>query len=48
MNKFQTWYDNLPEHTKEYLKSQPIWHDRDLFKAGLFGVVVGVLIGLAF
>jgi hypothetical protein len=48
MSKFQAWYDNLPEHTKTYLKSQPIWHDRDLFKAGLFGVIVGVLIGLAF
>jgi hypothetical protein len=47
MSKFQTWYDSLPEHTKTYLKNQPIWHDSDMWRAGIFGLVIGVLIGLA-
>jgi hypothetical protein len=45
MSKFQTWYDNLPEHTKEYLKAQPIWHDSDMFKAFAVGIIVGIIIG---
>ena len=48
MNKWTAWYDSLSPSTKEYLKNQPIWHDRDLLKAGLFGAVVGIVIGLAF
>jgi hypothetical protein len=47
MNKWQTWWDNLPPHTQEYLKSQPIWHDRDLVKVLLIGFAVGLVIGLA-
>jgi hypothetical protein len=46
MNKWTAWYDSLSPSTKEYLKNQPIWHDRDLLKAGLFGAVVGIVIGL--
>jgi hypothetical protein len=45
MNKWTTWYDSLPEHTKQYLKTQPIWHDSDMFKAAIFGAVVGFVIG---
>jgi hypothetical protein len=48
MSKFQTWYDSLPEHTKTYLKSQPVWHDRDMWKAGLLGLSIGLILGLAF
>jgi ElaB/YqjD/DUF883 family membrane-anchored ribosome-binding protein len=47
-NKFETWWENLDPHTKEYLKKQPIWHDSDLFKAAAIGAVVGFLIGLLF
>ena len=47
MSKFQDWYDSLSPSTKEYLKNQPIWHDRDLVKAGLFGAFIGVIIGVA-
>ena len=45
MSKFQTWYDSLPDHTKQYLKSQPIWHDRDMWKAAFLGFAVGLIIG---
>jgi hypothetical protein len=48
MNKWTAWYDSLPEHTKQYLKTQPIWHDRDLVKAAAVGAVVGFLIGLLY
>ena len=45
MNKWTAWYDSLPEHTKKYLKSQPIWHDSDMWKAGLFGLFIGIILG---
>jgi hypothetical protein len=45
MSKFQAWYDSLPEHTKTYLKSQPVWHDKDMWKAGLLGCAIGLIIG---
>jgi hypothetical protein len=48
MSKFQAWYDSLPENTKTYLKSQPVWHDRDMWKAGLLGLSIGLILGLAF
>jgi len=43
MNK---WFDSLPEHTKEYLRNQPIWHDSDMWRAGMFGLVVGFILGV--
>jgi hypothetical protein len=48
LSKYDAWWDSLPENTKTYLKSQPIWHDSDLFKAAAIGAVVGFLIGLLF
>ena len=45
-SKYQDWYDRLPESTREYLKAQPVWHDRDLFKAAVIGFVIGIVIGL--
>jgi hypothetical protein len=45
MNKFQAWYDSLPEHTKTYLKNQPVWHDRDMCKALVLGMAIGLVIG---
>jgi hypothetical protein len=48
MNKWTKWYDSLPEHTQEYLRNQPLWYDVDMFKAAMFGALVGFLIGLLF
>ena len=45
MNKWDVWYDSLPEHTKQYLKTQPLWHDIDLVKAFAFGALLGFFIG---
>ena len=46
MNKWDAWYDSLPEHTKQYLKAQPIWHDSDMWRAGIFGLVIGFILGV--
>lgn len=46
-NKWQIWWDSLSPQMQTYLKAQPVWHDNDMWKAGLFGVFIGVLIGLA-
>ena len=45
MAKWTDWYESLPLSTKEYLKNQPLWHDRDLAKAFAVGLIVGFLIG---
>jgi hypothetical protein len=47
MNKWTSWYDSLPAHTKQYLKTQPLWHDIDMFKAFAVGILVGTVLGLA-
>jgi hypothetical protein len=46
MNKWTVWYDSLSPSTKEYLKNQPIWHDSDMWKAGIFGLVIGFILGV--
>ena len=45
MNKYQAWWNSLPKHTQEYLKSQPLWHDSDLYKALAIGLVIGFVLG---
>ena len=45
MNKWQEWYDSLPEHTKRYVKSQAVWHDIDLFKFSAIAFAVGLILG---
>jgi len=45
-NKWEAWWDSLSPQMQQYLKSQPIWHDSDMWRAGIFGLVIGVLIGL--
>ena len=46
MGKWERWYESLPEGTKEYLKRQPVWHDSDMWKAGLVGFAFGIIVGL--
>ena len=48
MSKYEAWWDSLSPSTKEYLKSQPVWHDSDMWRVGLFGLVIGLILGLAF
>jgi hypothetical protein len=45
-NKWEAWYDSLSPSMKTYLKNQAVWHDSDMWRAGLFGCFVGILIGL--
>lgn len=47
-NKWEVWWNSLPAHTKEYLKSQPIWHDRDVVKFVSIALVVGFFFGYIF
>ncbi len=44
MRKWQAWYNNLPAHTKESLKHQPLWHDKDV----AFFVSVALAVGFFF
>ena len=45
MDKYQKWWDSLPEHQKAYLNNQPVWHDKDLYKAMGVGFLIGLVIG---
>jgi len=46
MNKYQPWWDDLSPQMKEYLKKQPLWYDRDLYKAAAVGSIIGFAIGV--
>lgn len=46
MNKYQAWWDSLSPQMQQYLKKQPIWHDRDLYKSFIIGLFAGIIIGL--
>ena len=48
MKKYQDWWDQLPEQTKQYLLKQPIWHDRDLYRALAVGALIGFVVGFLF
>ena len=45
-NKWELWWDSLSPQMQQYLKSQPVWHDSDMWRAGLVGLAFGVLIGI--
>jgi hypothetical protein len=45
MNKWESWWDSLSPSTQAYLKTQPLWHDVDLFKAFALGALIGFFIG---
>ena len=46
VDKWTKWYDSLPEHTRKYLESQPIWKDSDLIRIGIIAGVIGFAIGV--
>ena len=43
----QVWLEKQPKHTQEWLKKQAVWHDADLFRFFIVGMLVGILIGIA-
>jgi hypothetical protein len=43
MNKWQQWYDSLPEHTKNYLDNQAIWKDSDMAKIAVVAFFLGFM-----
>jgi hypothetical protein len=45
MGKWNDWYESLPAHTKAYLKTQPVWHDRDVAKFVSIALAVGFFFG---
>jgi hypothetical protein len=45
MNKWKPGH--LPNSIKEYGYNHPIWTDIDLAKAFVFGVLIGILLGIA-
>ena len=45
-NKWEEWHDSLSPSMKEYLSNQPLWHDRDMFKALAVGILIGLVIGV--
>jgi hypothetical protein len=44
-NKWEQWWDSLSPQMQEYLKKQPVWHDRDMYKALVLGMAIGLVIG---
>jgi hypothetical protein len=48
MSKWTAWYDSLPAHTKKYLGTQAVWHDRDMFAVAAIALTLGCFIGKAF
>lgn len=44
-NKWQEWYDNLPKSTQEYLITQAVWRDIDIFKFSAIAFIVGFILG---
>ena len=46
--ELEVWWDRLDPKTKDYLKKQPLWHDRDLYKAVAMGICIGFIVGIIF
>ncbi len=46
-SKWEAWYDAQPDHIKRWMdQDRPIWHDSDMWRAGLIGLFFGIIIGL--
>ena len=46
MKQSQNWWESLSPQMQEYLKKQPVWHDSDMWRAGLTGAAIGFVIGV--
>lgn len=47
-NKWDQWYDAQPKHIQRWIdQDRAIWYDSDMWRAGIVGLVFGILIGLA-
>lgn len=46
MNKYDQWWNSLPEQTRVWLKNQPIYREKDIYKFIAIGAVVGFVVGL--
>ena len=44
MDKKQDWWNSLGPQIQKQLKSQPLWHGRDMAKVAVIGSVIGYLI----
>ncbi len=46
-SKWELWYDAQPDHIKRWMdQDHAIWHDRDMWKAGVTGLIIGLIIGV--
>lgn len=43
--QWKEWRELQDPKTLAYLENQPIWRDRDLFKAVLYGIAIGIIVG---
>lgn len=49
MNKYQKWYEAQPQHIRDwYDQPRAIWYDADMAKAFFVGIIIGLVMGLAF
>ena len=39
------WWNQLSQAHKQYLEQQPVWHDQDLHRAMIFGIIIGFIFG---
>lgn len=44
-DKWTAWWNSLPENTRIYLESQPIWHDNEVTIFISISIVIGFIIG---
>ena len=44
-NKWDKWFNKLPKNSQEYLKSIPLWYDRDVAAFVSISIVIGFIIG---
>lgn len=46
-SKWQEWRESQDPKVIAYLDSQPIWRDKDLYKAVAVGIIIGLIVGFA-